>query len=281
MNDPTLQAQIDAARAYEALFVPALFGQWAAKVVDAARIQPGLRVLDVACGTGVLARAVLSRTGPTGYVAGLDPSPGMLAVASELAPAVNWRQGSAESIPFADRSFDTVISQFGLMFFADRRQALREMLRVLTPEGRLVVAVWDALANIPAYAAEVALLERLAGPRAANALRAPFALGDRENLSTLFKDAGAATVAIATYQGTARFPSIRVMVEADLRGWLPVMGVILTEEEIGRILQEAAGALGEYASPDGRVAFEVRAHLVTATKSSSGAHDEDPCSHSE
>jgi ubiquinone/menaquinone biosynthesis C-methylase UbiE len=262
-----LQAQVDAAKAYEALFVPALFEQWVSKVVDAAGVQPGQRVLDVACGTGILTRAVQSRTGPTGYVAGLDPSPGMLAVASELAPSVDWRQGTAESIPFPDRAFDTVVSQFGLMFFLDRQHALREMLRVLTAEGRLVVAVWDALANNPAYAAEVSLLERLAGPGAANAVRAPFVLGDRESLSTMFEDAGAASVAVTTHRGIARFPSIRVMVEADLRGWLPAMGVILTEQQIGCILSEAQRDLEEYADLDGRVAFETRAHLVTATRS--------------
>ncbi|MET0167084.1 MAG: methyltransferase domain-containing protein [Vicinamibacterales bacterium] len=267
MSDSAMQAQVDAAKAYEALFVPALFGQWASRVADAAQVQPGQRVLDVACGTGILARAVHSRTGTPGYVAGLDPSPGMLAVANELAPAITWRQGAAESIPFPDRSFDTVVSQFGLMFFVDRQQALREMLRVLTTEGRLVIAVWDALATMPAFAAEVALLERLAGPRAADALRAPFVLGDRESVSTMVKNAGAVSVAVRTHQGTARFPSIRVMVEADLRGWLPVMGVVLTEEQIGRILQEAENDLGEHVSPDGRIAFEARAHLVTATKS--------------
>jgi ubiquinone/menaquinone biosynthesis C-methylase UbiE len=266
MSDTTLQAQVDAAKAYEALFVPALFGQWASRVADAAQIKVGEKVLDVACGTGILARSVHSRTGPTGYVAGVDPNPGMLAVAKELAPSIDWRQGAAESIPFPDRSFDTVVSQFGLMFFVDRQQALREMLRVLTPGGRLVVAVWDAVANMPAYAAAVALLERLAGTRAADALRAPFVLGDRENLSTMFKEAGAGSVAITTHRGTARLPSVRVMVEADLRGWLPVMGVMLTEEQIGRILQEAEDDLGEYVGPDGWVAFETRAHLVSTTK---------------
>jgi SAM-dependent methyltransferase len=263
MSEPALQAQVDAATAYEALFVPALFGQWAPKVAHAARIQPGQKVLDVACGTGILARAVRALTGPAGTVVGLDPGAGMLAVAKDLAPDITWRQGVAESIPFPDRSFDAVVSQFGLMFFADRQQALREMLRVLSAEGRLVIAVWDALANIPAYAAEVALLQRLAGQRAADALRAPFVLGDRQNLSAIFANAGAASVAIATHAGTARFPSIRVMVEADLRGWLPVMGVILAEEQIERILQEAEGALAEYVGADGQVAFEARAHIVT------------------
>ena len=105
------------------------------------------------------------------------------------------------------------------MFFTDRRQALREMLRVLAPGGHLAVAVWDSLAHTPAYAAEVALLERVAGQRAADALRAPFVLGNREELTTLSASAGVLSIAITTLHGTAQFPSIRSMVEADLRGW--------------------------------------------------------------
>ena len=267
MSKPTLNAQVEAAKAYEDLFVGALTGQWAPKIADSAQVRRGQRVLDVACGTGVLARTISSRTGPTGYVAGLDPNLGMLAVAEELAPAVDWQQGTAESLPFPDNSFDYVVSQFGLMFFTDRERALREMLRVLNLGGFLVVAVWDALDNQPAYAAEVALLERLSGAPAANALRAPFVLGDRDNLATIFTNAGATSGTISTLQGTAQFPSIRVMVEADLRGWLPAMGVNLTEEQIGRILQEAENVLETYVTEDGRVTFEAPAHLVTATKS--------------
>ena len=84
MTESMLQAQIDAANAYEALFVPALFGQWAPKVADAARIQPGQRVLDVACGTGILAREIASRIESMGHIAGIDPGPGMIAVAEQL-----------------------------------------------------------------------------------------------------------------------------------------------------------------------------------------------------
>lgn len=262
MSEPTLQAQIDAANAYEALFVPALFGQWAPKVADAAQMQPGQRVLDVACGTGILAREIAPRIGSTGRVTGIDPSPGMVAVAKQLAPAVDWREGVAESLPFPDQSFDAVVSQFGLMFFTDRRQALR----VLTPGGRLAVAVWDSLDNIPAYASEVALLERTAGRQAADALRAPFVLGNRKDLATLFSEAGVASAEITTHRGTAQFPSIRTMVEADLRGWLPVMGVILSEDQIGRILQEAEQALSSYTTAYGQATFHLSAHLVTAKK---------------
>jgi ubiquinone/menaquinone biosynthesis C-methylase UbiE len=264
VSDPALQTQIQAAQAYEAMFVAAIFGEWAPRLAAATGIHPGQRVLDVACGTGVLARAVQSLTGPTGYVAGLDPNPGMLAVARELADTVDWRQGVAESIPFPESTFDAVVSQFGLMFFDDRRQALREMLRVLTADGRLGVAVWDTLTAMPPYAEEAALLERLAGQQAANAIRAPFVLGDRERLAELFREAGAASVAVTTHEGVARFPSIRTMIEADLRGWLPVMGVRLTEEQIGSILREAEDVFSRYSDADGRVQFATRAHFVTA-----------------
>lgn len=121
------------------------------------------------------------------------------------------------------------------MFFTDRRQAPREMLRVLAPGGRLAVAVWDSLDNIPAYASEVALLEQTADRRAADALRAPFVLGDRKNLAALFAEGGAPSPEITTHHGVAQFPSIHTMVEADLRSWLPVMGVILTEDQIGHV----------------------------------------------
>jgi SAM-dependent methyltransferase len=266
MSEPILQEQIAAASAYETLMVPALFGQWAETIAGAARIQPGQRVLDLGCGTGVLGREAVSRTGASGLVAGLDPNPGMLEVARRLAPGVEWRQGLAEALPFPDRSFDAVASQFSLMFFANRREALREALRVLVPAGRLAVLVWDALDRIPAYAAEAALLERVAGRHAAEALHAPFVLGDRDDLAALFADAGVASVDVVTERGVARFPGVRVMVEADLRGWLPVMGVVLGEAQIARILEEAEHVLGPYVTTDGTVAFDLSAHIVTGTR---------------
>lgn len=266
MSEATVQAQIDAAKAYEALMVPALFGEWASKVADAAQIRPGEKVLDLACGTGILGREVALRAGAAGFVTGLDPSPGMLAVAKQLANSIEWRQGVAESLPFADQTFDAVVCQFGLMFFNDRHEAIRQALRVLRSEGRLAFAVWDSLDNIPAYADEVALLERLAGAPAADALRAPFVLGNRRDLRTLFAEAGVAAIEVTTHKGSARFPSVRLMVEADLRGWLPAMGVVLTEEQIAVILESAEQELSPYVTGDGTASFETSAHLVTVRK---------------
>ncbi|MEM7351972.1 MAG: methyltransferase domain-containing protein [Acidobacteriota bacterium] len=263
MNDRELQNQIAAAEAYEALHLPALFHQWASRVADAAEIQPAQRVLDIACGTGVLAREALDRVGSTGTVVGVDPNAGMLAVAQRLGPGIEWRAGSAEELPCGDRSFDAVVSQFGLMFFVDRARAITEMLRALKPEGRLAVAVWSSLEESPAYSTAVNLLEDLAGRPAADALRAPFVLGDKEQLASLFDHADLASVEITTRSGTARFPSIRTMVEADLRGWLPVMGVNLAEDLILHILEEAEAALAAYVTESGEPVFEMPAHIVT------------------
>lgn len=137
------------AQVYDEFFVPALFHPWTCVVADAADVEPGQRVLDVACGTGVLACTLAERVGLGGSVVGLDPSEEMLEVARTKSDSIEWRTGRAESIPFPDESFDAVASQFGIMFFDDPGGALREMMRVMRPGGRLAVAVCDALENSP------------------------------------------------------------------------------------------------------------------------------------
>lgn len=267
MESAVFQEQIEAARAYENLFVASLFGPWAPVVVDAAGIRRNERVLDIACGTGVLARTAAERALPGGAVTGLDPNPGMLAVAAELNSDIDWKLGTAESLPFEDASFDAVISQFGLMFFTERIKAIEEMLRVMAPGGRVAVAVWDSLQNTPAYADDVAMLERIACRAAADALRAPFVLGDEKLLANLFNEAGASEVKVLRKYGLADFPALKVMVEADLRGWLPVMGVTLSEDVIAAVLEEAEQVLGRYVTEGGRVRFDSPALVVTARKS--------------
>lgn len=267
MNEPVTEADIATAETYETLFVPALFQQWAPRVVRAAQLEPGHRVLDIACGTGILAREALIHVAPFGRVCGLDMAPGMLEVAKRLAPALDWRQGQADALPFSDQTFDRVVSQFGLMLFPDPSKALQEIIRVLNPNGRFAVAVWDALEQMPAYAEEVALLERCAGQQAADALRAPFALGKQDQLKDLAFRVGITTAECSTMQGTARFPSVRSLVEADVRGWLPLMGVKLDEQLIQTILEEAEKTLQPYVNDQGQAVFQVSAHILSGSKS--------------
>ncbi len=268
MTDPTLRELIDLATSYQDQVVPALMEEWAPRVAAAADIRRGDRVLDVACGTGVLTRAAASRAGPSGAVTGLDRNPGMLAVASRLSPTLRWQQGTAEALPFPDQSFDAVVSQFGLMFVPEPAAALREMMRVLVLGGRLAVAVWASLDDTPAYAAEVAVVERLAGSAAGAALRAPFVLGNAERLAELCLAGGITGATVALQQGRGRFPSIRGMVELEVRAWLAVMGgVSLEESVIAEILREAEVALKPFVTDEGgEVVFASPALLVTAVK---------------
>ncbi len=260
----TGQVVASAAEVYEDFFIPALFEEWPPRVADAAHIGPGQRVLDVACGTGVLARYVAGQVGPDGSVIGVDINDGMLAVARRIAPEIEWRHGEAEQLPFAGNTFDAVVSQFALMFFRDRQAAIKEMVRVLRPGGHLAVAVWDFIENSPGYAAMAKLLRRLFGEQAADALRFPYVLGDIEVVQSLFANSELPDVEFATYEGTARFPSIESWVYTDIRGW--TLADMIDAEQYETLLREARRELRPFANEEGKVAFSSPAHIISATK---------------
>jgi len=259
------QVNREAAALYERFFVPALFAQWPTAVLDAAQASAATpRVLDVACGTGVLARAAAVRSGGARGVVGIDPNEGMLAVAAECAPDIDWRAGRAERIDFDDASFDVVVCQFGLMFFEDREVGLREMLRVLRPGGRLAVAVWDSLERLPGFDALAALLDRIVGRAAGDALRVPFSLGDVEALRALFARAGMPELRIATKAGTARFPSLESWIRTNVRGW--AFSDLVDDDQLQRLIETAAREMSDLETARGDVAFAAPAHIAVVQK---------------
>ena len=251
------------AEVYEAEFVPALFRPFAATVLDVAAVARGQRVLDVACGTGVLARAAVARVGPAGAVTGLDANPEMLAVARRLDASIEWIDGRAEALPLPDAGVDAVVSQFGLMFFDDRVAALREMQRVLRPGGRLAVAVCDAVERSPGYGALAMLLRTLFGARVADAFRAPFAIGDAVLLRSLAAQAGLDGADVLPRTANVRFGSVDALVSAE-RACIWTLGGLLDDTQFDALRREARRVLAPFVQPDGGVAFAMPALVIVA-----------------
>jgi SAM-dependent methyltransferase len=252
------------AEVYDRAFVPALFARWGQVVAEAARIRPGDRVLDVGCGTGALTLAAAERAGPASRVAGLDPNPGMLAVARAKPAAVDWHEGRAEALPFQDGAFDAVVSQFGLMFFDDPARAFAEMARVLAPRGRLAVAVFDRVETSPGYDALARLLDRLFGHAVGDAMRAPFAFGDAGRLRSLA--AGALPGAeVVRHEGEVRFPSIAALIETE-HACIWTLGGLIDADQAACLRREAERELRPFVRADGSITFAMPALIVTATK---------------
>jgi SAM-dependent methyltransferase len=264
MSEPKIvQLSTDAAVVYEQDFVPALFGQWAPRLADAVDLRPRDRVLDVGCGTGVVAREAALRVGSGGRVVGLDLNESMLAVAKRMRPEIEWRQGDVIQLPFEDESFDAVVSQFMLMFIADRVTAIKEMWRVLAPGGRLAVAAWMAFERSAGDVALAKIARRLIGDDAAEAFRAPYVLGDDSEFLALFHSAGILDAKLETREGWFSFSSIDEMVRVWVKGWVLAD---LDDETYAALLKEARKDLMRFCNGDGEIRLPMDAHIVTARK---------------
>ncbi len=257
----TGQLSAGAAELYEDFFIPALFGQWPPRLLDLADVGAGQTVLDIGCGTGVLARAARARTGGRGTVIGVDPNPGMLTVAARAVPDIRWIDGRAERLPLDEDSVDRVLSQFALMFFTDPEQAVAEMSRVLRPGGRLVVATWAEVGASPGYRAMVDLLRRVAGDEPADALMAPFAIGTEQALRKILEP-GFPDLTTGTWDGVARYPSVESWLLTDVKAW--ALEDLVSDAQLRELLDHAPRALAEFCGQDGRVSFPAPAIVATA-----------------
>src|SRR5512132_1677510 len=204
-----------------------ILGLWAPGLVALADLRPGERVLDLACGTGLVARLAAPAVGPTGRVTGLDLNPGMLAVARSLpppsGPSITWIEGSAVAMSFPNASFDVVLCQQGLQFFPDRPAALREMRRVLIPGGRLLLSVWRIMG--PYHVAVIDALGRHVGAEAAAAFSASRVVPDADELHRLVVEAGFRDVAVHPCVMTMRLPAVEAFVLSHLAA-TPVAGAV-------------------------------------------------------
>jgi ubiquinone/menaquinone biosynthesis C-methylase UbiE len=183
------------AESYQQFFVPMIGRPVADLMLEVARIRPGERVLDVACGTGVVTRLAAEAVGPHGSVTGLDAAPDMLAVArateAPAAPEIEWHLGDATSLPFPDASFDVVTCQMGLMFM-DGPAAVAEMRRVLTPDGRVAVSTPGHIQPV-FEVLEQAIVENL-GADLGGFVRSVFSMPEPDQVAGLLRATGFAQV---------------------------------------------------------------------------------------
>jgi SAM-dependent methyltransferase len=258
----TFQLSVEAAEVYESSFVPALFAEWAVQLVEAAGITPGQAVLDVACGTGIVARTAADRMGGRGRVAGLDVNEGMLAVAGRLRPDIEWRQGDAADLPFEDGSFDTVLCQSALMFFPDRAGALREMARVATPGGTVAVQVWDRLEAQAGYGAMYDAFAEHLGPEGMELEQSYWSLGDLDLMGSLFEAAGLRLTAARTHVSTVYFGSAAEAVTTEIEA--TPLAQRIGPDAYRRLLEAASAAMRPFEVAGGRVELPISGHLLTA-----------------
>jgi ubiquinone/menaquinone biosynthesis C-methylase UbiE len=263
------QLEGDSAELYERYLVPAVTLPWAVDLVDRVGVEPGDRVLDVACGTGAVARVAAARAGDGGRVVGVDVNRGMLQVAHARLPGLEWREGSVLELPFADCAFDVVLCQLGLQFFPDRPAAMGEMRRVLARGGRFGASVYSSIEANPAADALSGALDRHFGAGASRAKRYEHSLADRAKLSTLLADAGFAGVRVETVRRLVRFGSsdewVRIQFAATPLAAL-VEGRPSSERE--RVVALVSADVGAELRPfvqDGGLTFPQEVYVARAT----------------
>lgn len=270
MNQPQPR---NPAEMYEHYFVPAMFLPWATILLRHAAPHSRERVLDVACGTGIVARQAAPLVGADGQVVALDINPAMLAVARTLpAPpgaTINWQEGNAMALPFPNGAFDLVLCQHGLQFAPDRAVVVREMRRVLAPRGRAFVIVLQALARHPVFEA---LMESVARHLSLpiSAVMTPFSLHDADELRTLFTAAGFKNVDILPESATVRFPEpgrfvpLAVTSSAAAVPAFSQLQAPARETLLETIRVEVEPVIRKYRDADS-VTFPRFAHIVAAT----------------
>lgn len=244
--------------AYEQYLVPPLFAPWAERLTEHADLRTGDRVLDVGCGTGIVVRRAAPRVGEQGSIVGVDLNEAMLKVArtaaDDLTPAIEWTEGDATALPFPDEVFDVIFCQQALQFIEDPAVALREMHRVLVPNGRIAVSVLRSLAFNAGYDKLAEALERHVGPDAGMMMRSPFRGYTRDELRTLAEDAGFRDPVVTIEISSVRYPSVEEFIRREAAS-SPLAGPLSSLDQDTRevLLRDVKEELRDYIDDQGIV----------------------------
>jgi ubiquinone/menaquinone biosynthesis C-methylase UbiE len=251
---------------YERFLVEPLFRPFAEELLRLSGIRSGERLLDVACGTGVVGRIARAAVPDLGRMVGVDASPAMIALGRHVAPAIDFREGDAAHLPVgAGEEFDVVTCHQGLQFFPDRPAALREMRRVMTPGGRVAIGTWRDVPDIPLIGELQLVAERHLG----SVVDHRHSLGDPHAMRRLMTEAGFAAINVETVTHSIRMPDPSVFLQLNamaLVGMSPA-GKAMSEEQRQRVVSgitaDSADAAGRYVQGTDLV-FDLMANIGIA-----------------
>jgi ubiquinone/menaquinone biosynthesis C-methylase UbiE len=260
---------------YEQVLVPAVLRSLSKRLIDLAAPTEGERVLDLACGTGIVARSVAPIVGSEGTVVGVDVLPPMLTVARTLpAPpgaAIDWREGNATALDLPDTSFDLVLCQQGLQFFPDRAATAAEVHRVLTPAGRFVAAVWQSIDRQPFWEPFSEIEARNLAPLGLSQddVRIPFSWGEADPLRELLEEAGFTAIELSTTTIQTDFAAETFVEDLEYPYGALVHGFVEDPDAFATFVaavREQSKDLREQHRRGDRITFEMPANLVVARR---------------
>lgn len=247
---------------FENVLVPSIFRPWGNEMLDRVPVSENDRVLDVGCGTGILARLVRERAGRRTPVQGLDPSALLLGKARSIAPEITWHEAGAEKMPLPDKSFDVLLCQQAFQFFGDRDAASREMHRVLAAGGRAAIATWRPIEECELFYGLDQAATTLFGPRPDRR----HSFGDGNAIGEILSGAGFKNINAQVITRTEHVPDARTFVRLNLAATYPPINEMPAAEReaaIDAMMREGKETLERFADGKG-LAHPMKANLVTA-----------------
>lgn len=253
--------------AYERWLVEPLFRPFAVTLIEATGVISGDRVLDVACGTGIVARLANERAGHGGGVVGIDSSGAMLAVARQVEPAIEWREGNAMNLPLnPDERFDVVLCHQGLQFVSDRAAAIRQMLSALASGGRIGIGTWSAVTDGFLHDLHLIAEQRL-GP----IIDRRHIFGEEGMMRELLAAAGLQSIRVETVSRRVTFPDPTAFLRLNSRALVGMSMRATTLSDgsrnqiIAQLVAESAEAAAVHTTADG-LTFSISSLLATARR---------------
>lgn len=253
--------------AYDRQLVPWLFEHWAEPFIDLAAPSGSSRLLDLACGSGLITRNLVGRLDPDGRIDAVDIDPAMVDYASSTIDdeRIRWHPSDAADLPLDDDSIDGALCHQGLQFFPDQPDVLAEIARALRPGGQLTVAVWGRLEDNPWPASLASATRTVLGDEAAAGMATVCALGDTAQLTALLRSAGFERIAVETHSRTATHPHVRTAVDGQLEA-LPSGSITdhLDDQQRTQLAETMSALLAPRTDPNERLTLPSTSVLASA-----------------